>query len=168
MFRFCTIEYANRRDLLAGRGARLNGGRWNPRGLFNCVYGSVDARTAQHEVFASFARYGIPGDKMPPLAQVAIKLRLQSVLDLRANRLLRRLGLRQRDLVECDWQHEQQSGREALTQCLGRLAWESRLEGLLVTSTNGAASGNIVLFPGRRRRGSSWRIQGARQLPRLD
>jgi hypothetical protein len=70
------------------------------------------------------------------------------------------------ELIATDWISIQDAGEEALTQAIGRIAWEVRLEGLLVPSARVAGAGNLVLFPGRRRKGSSWKIQGARDLPK--
>lgn len=60
VFRCAGVKYASRSDLLSGAGARRYGGRWNPPGLFNCVYGSLDASVAQREALSSYAKYGIP------------------------------------------------------------------------------------------------------------
>jgi RES domain-containing protein len=166
MFRFASVRFANRVDLMSGEGARIDGGRWNPPGKFACVYGSLTADVAQEEAFASIDRYGIARDQIGPRVQVAVRLRLQAVLDLTEQTALSRLKLTKVRLARCDWQSAQERGQEALTQCIGRLAWEERLEALIVPSRRVTGASNIVLFPGRRRRGSSWRIQGARDLPR--
>lgn len=166
IFRFTGVKYANRGDLLSGAGARRHGGRWNPPGLFNCIYGSLDAGVAQEESFASNDRYGIPREMMRPLVQVAVRLRLQVVLDLTDAAILKLLGVSRAVLTRCDWEAEQDLGREAITQCLGRLAWQAKLEAVLVPSRQISGGVNLALFPGRRRRGSSWKIQGARDLPR--
>jgi hypothetical protein len=50
-------------------------------------------------------------------------------------------------------------------RAIGRIAWEEKLEGMLVPSARELDGTNLALFPGRRRKGSSWRIQGARDLP---
>jgi RES domain-containing protein len=165
MFRFASLRFANRVDLMSGAGARNDGGRWNPPGMFACVYGSLTADVAQEEAFASIDRYGIARDQIGPRVQVAVRLRLQIVLDLTEQKALSRTNLTKARLTRCDWQSDQERGEEALTQCVGRLAWEQRLEALIVPSRRIARGSNIVLFPGRRRRGSSWRIQGVRELP---
>jgi RES domain-containing protein len=165
VYRFAAVKFANRADLLSGAGAKLHGGRWSPRGRFACVYASLDAHTAQEESFATFAYYGIPRNMVMPLVQIAIALRLKAVLDLSSNETLQRLGLTREEFADCDWQREQSEGREALTQCIGRLAWEARVEAIMVPSRTVADGANLVLFPGRRRTGCSWRIQGVRKLP---
>ncbi len=165
IFRNTSVAYANRADLLSGVGSRQHGGRWNPPGRFNCVYGSLDPHTALEEAFAASDRYGIPRSKARPRVQVAIVLELQLVLDLTPNASLRALGTSKSELKLVDWEMEQEGGNEALTQAIGRLAWEEKLEGLIVPSSRVHHGKNLVLFPGRRRRGSSWKIQGGRDLP---
>jgi RES domain-containing protein len=164
LFRFATVRYANRADLLHGLGSRLNGGRWNPPGLFNCIYGSLNQQTALDETLASYRAYGIPADKIPPQVLVSVAVKLQAVVDLTAGNCLHLLGANSKQ-IKRDWQKEQNTGREAVTQAIGRLAWEARLEGIIVPSARSNGT-NLVLFPSRRRVGSSWKIQGARQLPK--
>jgi RES domain-containing protein len=96
---------------------------------------------------------------------VAVDLRLQVVLDLRNPQVLRRLGVLDREFLTADWLASQDAGEESLTQAIGRLAWEEKFEGILVPSAREPDGTNLALFPGRRRRGSSWRIEGARDLP---
>jgi RES domain-containing protein len=165
IFRFVTVRYASRADLLSGRGSRRFGGRWNPPSLFNCIYGSLEPRTAISEALGTTSAFGIPPSQTRPRVFVAVDLRLQVVLDLRNPQVLRRLGVLDRELLAADWLASQDAGEESLTQAIGRIAWEEKLEGILVPSTREPDGTNLALFPGRRRRGSSWRIQGARDLP---
>jgi RES domain-containing protein len=92
VFRYTTVRYANRTDLLSGAGSRLFGQRWNPPGLFNCVYGSLDPHTATAEALQMSSAFGIPPSQMRPRVFVAIDLRLQVILDLREPRVLSTLG----------------------------------------------------------------------------
>jgi RES domain-containing protein len=164
IFRFATVRYANRTDFLAGLGSKKYGGRWNPPGLFNCVYGSLEPQTALEESLATFLAYGIPLDRARPRVLASVSLKLHVVLDLTTVSSLRILRVTRKHLSTLDWAIEQARGVEALTQAIGRLAWEEKLEALIVPSAR-ASGTNLVLFPGRRRRGSSWKIQGARDLP---
>lgn len=165
-YRATTVEYANRNDLLAGVGARKAGGRWNPPGRFNAVYGSLEPETAMAEALANYRDYGIPVSEAMPLVFVAVSVRLQSVLDLTRRDVQRRLRVSRRRMVAFRRPVEQDEGIESVTQAVGRIAWKERLEGLLVPSARVQGAANIVLFPGRRRRGSSWRISRAGKLPR--
>lgn len=62
----------------------------------------------------------------------------------------RSLGLSITRLFAVDWRAEQDAGREALTQAVGRGAFEAGLQGLLVPShAHRKAKGvNVVVFPG--------------------
>lgn len=46
IYRFVTVPYSNRHDLMSGAGSRLHGGRWNPPGRFKVIYGSLAPDTA--------------------------------------------------------------------------------------------------------------------------
>lgn len=166
IYRFAEVEYANRADLLTGAGSRRNGGRWNPPGRFNCVYGALEPVTAQEESFATCDKFGIPRSKSTPKVQVAVTLDLQHVLDITPNDVLRILGVTRRELAAVDWEADQDAGNEALTQAIGRLAFHESLEALIVPSSRVVGGKNLVLFPGRRVAGSSWKISGAKQLPK--
>lgn len=165
LYRATTIEYANRGDLLAGVGSRKSGARWTPRGRFNAVYGSLEPDTAMAEALANYREFGIPVWEAMPLVFVAVTVKLQAVLDLTSADVQRILRVSIRRMTATDWLKAQQHGEEALTQAVGRIAWEEKLEGLLVPSARRKGALNIVLFPSRRRRGSSWRIYRARNLP---
>ena len=128
IYRFAEVEYANRGDLLSGAGSRHDGGRWNPPGRFNCVYGALEPATAQEESFATYDKYGIPRSQSTPRVQVAINLDLQHVLDITSNATLKILGTTRKELAAVDWESEQDAGDEALTQAIGHLAFEAELE----------------------------------------
>ena len=101
-----------------------------------------------------------------PLVFVAVAVKLQAVLDFTNTDLQRAVGVSLRRMVTTDWQAFQDEDKEAVTQALGRIAWRQKLEAILVPSARAKGVANFVLFPGRRRRGSSWKIAGARKLPR--
>lgn len=165
-YRATTIEYSNRRDLLSGLGSRLAGARWTPPGLFAAVYGCLEPETAMSEALANYREFGIPLSQAMPLVFVAVTVETQAVLDLTNRDVQRILGVTTRRMVSTPWQRVQERGDEALTQCLGRLAWEASLEGILVPSARVKGATNIVLFPNRRRKGASWKIQRSRSLPK--
>jgi RES domain-containing protein len=166
IYRFTTVRYASRSDMLSGRGSRASGGRWNPPGQFDCVYGSLEPGTATAESLGMSSAFGIPPAKMPPRMFVAIDVQLQAVLDVRDKRVSAFLPVSERDLIGPNWIALQDAGQEALSQAVGRIAWELKFEALLVPSARVPGGANLALFPGRRRKGSSWKIQGARDLPK--
>jgi RES domain-containing protein len=168
MYRATTLEYANRGDLLAGVGSRKAGARWTPPGTFNAVYASLEPETAMAEALANYRDFGIPISEAMPLVFVAVEVKVQALLDLTVSDVQQMLRILPRKMIATAWEAEQERGNEALTQAIGRIAWEEKLEGLLVPSARQKGAANIVLFPGRRRRGSSWKIHRARKLPRKD
>lgn len=167
-YRATTVDYANRYDLLAGVGSRKTGARWNARGSFNAIYGCLEPETAMAEALANFRDYGIPVTDAMPLVFVAVTLKLQSVLDFTSEDAQETLGVSARRMRTTPWRAFQGRGEEAVTQALGRMAWEEHLEAILVPSARASGETNIVVFPTRRRRGSSWKIKGARQLPKKE
>jgi hypothetical protein len=80
-FRATTLEYANRADLVAGVGSRNAGARWTPPGKFDAVYGSLEPETAMAEALANYHEFGIPVSEAMPLVFVAVRVKVQSVLD---------------------------------------------------------------------------------------
>lgn len=166
MYRFVTVPYSNRQDLLSGAGSRKHGARWNPPDQFNVVYGSLEPETAVAEALSTLNGFGVPPAQARPRVFVAVALRLQSVLDLALPHVTNLLGLDVDKILKKDWKAAQDAGREAMSQAIGRIAWELRVEAILVPSAVSARDRNIAVFPGRRQRGSSWKIQGVRDLPK--
>jgi RES domain-containing protein len=165
-YRATTVEYSNRQDLLTGTGSRKAGARWNAAGSFNAVYGCLEPETAMDEALANYRDYGIPVSEALPLVFVAVTVELQSVLDLTNRDVQRTLGVSARRMTTTPWRAFHERDEEAITQAVGRLAFEEMLEGILVPSARRSGTLNIVLFPSRRRRGSSWKIERARKLPK--
>jgi RES domain-containing protein len=91
---------------------------------------------------------------------------MQFVLDLTAPSTKSILALDFRGILKEDWKAAQDAGREALSQAIGRIAWKLKVEALVVPSAASSGDNNLVVFPGRRRPGSSWKIQGVRDLPK--
>jgi len=111
------------------------------------------------ESLANYREFGIPVSQAMPLVFVAVVAKVQAVLDLTSDEVQTHLGISTRRMISISWQKSQARGEEALTQALGRLAWEEKLEGILVPSARRRGAQNIVLFPSRRLRGSSWKIE---------
>jgi RES domain-containing protein len=166
IYRFTSLKYATRGDLLSGVGSKKCGGRWNPMRSFRAVYGSATAETALEESFAHHCHYGIPIHSALPRVMVAVRVELSNILDLTAGNVRRHLGISTARMVAEDWQSEQDRGREALTQAIGRMAFEAGLEGLLVPSAAVSNGQSQVLFPDNLAPGSLLKIVNARQLPK--
>jgi RES domain-containing protein len=157
-------EYANKRDLLSGEGTKRFGGRWTPPGSFATAHASLDVKTAVVESLGTQLQYGIAVDARLPLTLVAIDVSLQKLIDLTDDSTLRELDLTRQRLVRCRWKENMDKGREALTQAIGRIAFEAGLEALLVPSAQARKGKNLVVFADNLQKGSSLTIQNVGKL----
>lgn len=146
-YRFAAPQYANRTDLLSGRGSLIVGARWTPKGAFEAVYGSLQPRTAVDEVFANHRYYGFEIEGALPRVFAAFKYRLDNVFDLSKGRMAEIDGISPDTIAEEDWRHIQRGGNEARAQAVGRAAWELQLQALLVPSIPTPGGVNLVAFP---------------------
>ena len=164
MYRAAGIEYANRSDLLSGVGAKLHGARWTPRGAFNAVYGSLEPQSALLEALGTGGKYGLTYEKRMPLVMVAVDVKLQRTLDLTLPAVRRTLRLSRERMLVDDWAAQQETGREALSQTVARLALEINIQALLVPSARLKGAKNLVVFPDTLSRGAL-KIQNVEKLP---
>jgi RES domain-containing protein len=146
VYRSSTPQYATETDLLTGEGSKRFGGRWNPVGTA-MVYTSLTPETALAETLAHNRYYGIPVEDAMPRTFVAVRVRVQALLDLRDGTVRRRLRVVLADLIEVDWRAEVRAGREPITQLLGRSARAGPWEGLIVPSAADPNGHNLLLFP---------------------
>ena len=163
-FRFGSLRYLRPREILSGLGSFKAGGRFNAPGSFPAVYASLDKATAVAELDARARYYGLSVDALQPSVLVAVEMRLQALMDLRQPAVLAALSVTLDAIATCDWRAAQAAGREALTQALGRAAYESGLEALLVPSAQVPDGLNLVFFPGACRPGSTARIHQDAEL----
>ena len=166
-FRFGSLRYLRPRDILSGLGSFKVGGRFNAPGSFPAVYASLDKATAATELDARARYYGLNTDALQPAVLVAVEMRLQASVDLRQPAVLAALSVTLDAIATCDWRAAQAAGREALTQGLGRAAYEAGLEALLVPSAQVPDGVNLVYFPGACRAGSTTRIHQDAELIRV-
>ena len=101
---------------------------------------------------------------MPKLVN-GVEVHLHRVLDLTAGPVRRRLVLSWDRLIGERWWEQQANDEEALTQAVGRAAWEAGLEGLLAPSAARAGGVNLVYFPERKLPQSSLTIIHPEELP---
>lgn len=167
-YRAVGLRYANQRDLLSGEGTKRVGGRWTPLGSFATVHVSLDIKTALDESLGTQKSYGIAAAARLPLTLVAIDVQLESVIDLTDEKILAALGLTRQRLLRCRWRQNMDAGREALTQAVGRIAFEAGLEGLVVPSAQARKGQNLVIFPSNLQTSSSLTIQNVQELPEAD
>lgn len=150
---------------MTGVGAVLAGGRWSVRHLIPAVHASTDPLTLADEQHYKAARYGWSAASFHPRLTVGMRWELQAVVDLTAAPVLAALGVSTDDLIHCDWEAEQAAGREALTQAVGRAAFERMAEGLIVPSARRVGGVNLVFFPGHRRDGTVLEVLDPAALP---
>lgn len=157
VYRSASVRYANRDDLITGMGAQQNPARWNPPPLlrtFAAVYASLEMQTAVEEAVAHHRYYHLPVEKAFPRVLAAIQVSLQRVLNLTDRAVLKKLKATRRQFIDEDWRDCNRRGTEAITQAIGRLAWEDdwgeeeRWEALLVPSAADPGGVNVVVFPG--------------------
>jgi RES domain-containing protein len=142
----------------------LHGVRWNPRGVFRAVYGSLTPETAMGESLAHSRYSGLPPANDLPRVFVAISVRLQRVLDLTPGDARRALRVARERMLTEDWRRARDRGDEALTQAIGRAAFEVGMEGLLVPSAQPEGGVNLVVFPENLQPGSSLSVQQSARL----
>lgn len=126
-----------RRDPLSGEGARLNGGRWNPAGLFPVIYLGSPAAACMRELekFAADNRLEVAEQLQVPFKLHTIRVDDIPVLDLRDEATLIALGLETDDL----------SGSWEGCQPIGHAAWFLEFAGVLAPSATGAGE-TLALF----------------------
>ncbi len=83
-----------------------------------------------------------------PRVLVSIQDRLQRVLKLTDPKVRRILGVTTDQLLGEDWRERNRGGEEALTQAIGRLAWDAEWEGLETPPAADSAGVNLIVFPG--------------------
>lgn len=128
-FRHQAAEY----DPLSGRGARINGGRWNPPHSFSVLYLALDEPTVAAEFRRHAARQGRSLIDFLPRTLYAYDSTLQNVLDLRDEEARRAVGVTMTQITSDELLPCQHVGEAA--QHLGR-------EGILAPSATG--SGQVL------------------------
>jgi RES domain-containing protein len=172
VFRCSGIEYANSADVATGEGGRKAGGRFNPPESFPALYNAVEPETAVVEALADRRRRGLPDAEALPLVLVALQVNITRVLNLTDGRLRRTLGVSWRRLMAA-WRPDQERGREALTQAVGRLARETGFQAILYKSARRSGGLNLAIFPDRLPPGelvvvNQHKLPVRRQRPRND
>jgi len=123
-------------------GAYLHGARYNPRGVFDCLYTSLDLETAWVELERYFT--------VPPrggFLRAVIGLRLSRVLDLTDETLLRQAGAGLPDLISTSYE---------IPRALGVSAWTNGIEGLLIPSAARLRGKNLAVLLDNQ--GPGWRL----------
>ena len=161
-YRSTSLRYANSGDLLSGLGSQLNGGRWNPIGCCEAIYASTMPDTAMDETLAHHRYYGLPIYTALPRVFCAINVRLTRVLPLIDGQVRRFLRVSYDRIIREDWRKEQDHGSEAVTQAIGRIAFATGVQALVVPSAASPHGEGLVIFPAN---GGSLDIINASELP---
>jgi RES domain-containing protein len=165
LYRACTPQYANSRDLLTGAGAFKFGGRWNTPNTFHMVYLSLHLEAAIAETLGLAGHYGFDPATRLPMTFVAVDATLDKVLDLTNASIRKSLGVTIAQLTNCPWKNDNAAGNEALTQAIGRAAFHAGLQAILVPSAVKRTTQNLNIFPNPRGPAGRLRVRRADQLP---
>ena len=164
VFRATTPRWMSRPYRLTGVGALLSGGRWNTRQLIPVVNFGTTAEVTFAEADSRNRRAGWTGPILPQ-TRVAFQVKLHALLDLTDPAVLKTLGVKRADLLQCEWQTEQNAGREPLTQALSRAAFETLGEGLIVPSARLINGVNLVVFPAHLHPASTLTVHAESHIP---
>jgi RES domain-containing protein len=147
LYRACDPTYANVRDLLTGEGSQKVGGRWNGPKTFAIVYLAQTIEGAIAESLGLPRVFGFDPAARLPLTLVAVEAQMDRVLDFTDAQVRRALAVTMTTLNRCDWRSENAAGREAVTQSLGRAAFELGFQGIIVPSAVKRTFKNLNVFP---------------------
>jgi RES domain-containing protein len=121
------------RAALSGEGARLVGGRWNPKASFPVLYLGLSRAAVLAEFHRLARRQGLPPESFLPRTFFTYEVDLDALLDLRDPTARAAVGLDDRDLTA-----------DILTPCqaVGEAAHACGREGVLVPGA--AESGDVL------------------------
>ena len=102
-----------RYDPRSGEGARINGGRFNPRGSFPALYLCETRSCVVAELTRQGTRHVVGVEGLLPRLLYRYELDLHRVLDLTDSDTRTHLGIAKDELVTDDWSVCQQLGTEA-------------------------------------------------------
>lgn len=141
-YRATKPRFGNARDALSGQGSQYAAGRYHAQGAFLIVYSSGTPEGAIWEFTHTARVSSLYVADLMPITMLSARVRLISVLDLIDPAVRHALGVTAADLQSADWVT---SRDEALTQTIGRLAFEAGFEAILVPSDGGSPNLNIML-----------------------
>jgi RES domain-containing protein len=124
-------RYTSRgRDPLSGAGARLFGGRWNPRGVYPAVYLAQPLAACVAEFDRMASANGIDALAMlrRPYELHTVTATDLQLLDLREEKALRYVGLTPEDIADDD---------RTACQAVGHAAWFLQMSGIVAPSATG-------------------------------
>jgi RES domain-containing protein len=159
VYRMINPRYCKNADILNGVGGLRANGRWNIRRPFHCTYTSCSPETALAEVLNASRHKGLPDATALPRVLVCLGIEVQKSLDLTNGSVRQSARLARRRMVDEQWWSENQSGREAWTQAIGRAAAEIGFEAIIAPSHADPKTGtNVIVFPENLGVTSRWAI----------
>jgi RES domain-containing protein len=147
-----------------GKGALKHGGRWNPPEGFRTVYLALSPEAAIAEVFQIGNHFGFNQTSLRPRLIVAVRIRLQRIVDLRPDAGPISAVCSLAELLGENWRTAVDHGRMTLSQTLGSLLFTSGVEGFLVPSATGCGPGNLIFFNENKETGSTLEVLGGDEL----
>lgn len=132
-FRHIAARYPS----LSGRGARINGGRWNPPESFSVLYLAMDLATVAGEFRRHATRQGLALGDFLPRTVYRYDVALTELLDVRDPVASATVGLTAADL---------RSDHLGPCQRVGEAAQRAGREGLLAPSATGAGEVLVVFM----------------------
>lgn len=152
-------KFSSEADILSGEGGLRADGRWNVKGRFRCSYTSQKTETAMQEALISTRRKGLPDERALPRTLVSLNLDVQKVLDLTNGKIRLRCRIGRDRIIEEEWWIENQNGKEAWTQAVGRAAKNAGFEVILSPSAADKPHGvNVTVFTENLLSGSQWGV----------
>lgn len=124
---------------MSGEGARIVGGRWNPKGSFAVLYLGLDESTVIAEFHRLAAKQQLAPADFLPRTLFRYEGELHDLLDLRDERVLEAVDLTHADLV---------ADGAAACQTVGEAAFVAGREGILAPSATGTGE-VLAVFLGR-------------------
>lgn len=149
VFRAANPKYAELPHLISGRGSWLNGSRWNPPGAMAVLHAADSPEHAVSEALVVYRHFSIPLPRDLHIVVRAIRLDVRQILDLRVGSVRHALGVSSERMLGTDWQSENASGSESVSQAVGRAAADAGFRGLLAPSAAVPEAVNTVVFVDR-------------------
>jgi RES domain-containing protein len=167
LFRFIDPRHSKSDDIVEGRGTVYASGRWHLKGAAPMSYTATEPETALAEALANARYYRLPLSTALPKVLVCLNLKAARVLDLRNRELWRLLRLSAKTISETDWRHENQQGRQAVTQAWGEIFGFAGFEAVIVPSAAVKHGANALIFPRNLRAGSLFEVENEVRWPRI-
>lgn len=123
LYRVAGPRHTTAEAIVSGMGAFLAGGRWNPPGEMKVVYMSREPETATKESLEHFRYHGLPISSALPKVMVAVRVKVERLLDLTDAVNSGELPISMAELVAEDWRALMSRNVEPASQTLGWAAF---------------------------------------------